>query len=400
MRYPILLSLLPLAAGLAACGGGDDDEATPVEQPAYLTASQVETIDGGSTFVTPTKALPSGTLDLGASLEIPGFAQIQAHDGSVYITTNRFTITRYEVGDTLEAKETINLSDQGFVTIDQSMFLSNERAFVVNSDQFEILEWNPTKMTVTGKTSIAGFKRPDWGYEYRGGFVRASDRTIFLYWAYTNERQTFLNEFIVGVYKIDTGALTILDEPTCAATAGFGGFFDEQGDLYLISDSFGGFTRFGGYPDPKDACVLRIKAGENTFDSSYRFLPATAMNGFEPWGFYYAGNGIAYTTGVDPSKQGEYPSLYDFIFAPIHAGFTLDLKTSTATKLDNVPPDGVGFGSVTVGDQLLIPRSTGKVVFDTVENVNTAVYNLSGATRTAVSQFSTPGYLGNVLRIR
>ncbi len=131
--------------------------------------------------------------------------------------------------------------------------------------------------------------------------------------------------------------LKILEDDTCSATGGYGGFFDEQGDLYLIADNFGGFTRFGGFPDPKDACVRRIRAGETTFDPDYRFVPTQAMGGLEPWGLYYAGNGIAYTTAVDPTKLGNYSSVYEFVLAPIHEGYTLDIRAQTAAKLDGVP---------------------------------------------------------------
>jgi hypothetical protein len=397
-RLLVLSSCLSFTIVTAGCGGDDDKGGGAV--PSFLTVSQVETLDGSSTLVAGTEGLPSGVLDLSTAHEFPGYASVQLHDGSLYVSADDFTITRYEIGATLEPQETINLADQGLQWLDESMFLDSQRAFFINGDQLDIVEWNPTTMTVTAETSIAGLKRTDWAHEYRGSFLRASDRTIFIYWTYTNDRVTFVNDFVLGVYKIDTGTLTIIEDDTCSATAGFGGFFDEEGDLYLIADNFGGFTRFGNFPDPKDACVLRIRADQDTLDPDYRFVPAQALGGLEPWGLYYAGDGIAYTTAVDPTKLNDYPSVFEFIFAPIHEGYTLDLRARTALRLDGVPPDGVGFDSVRFENQLLVPRSTGKVRIYDVENIDTTVYGLNSATRAATPQFTMPGYLNAVLRVR
>lgn len=61
------------------------------------------------------------------------------------------------------------------------------------------------------------------------------------------------------------------------------------------------------------------------FDPGYRFLPAEVLGGLEPWGFYYAGQEVAYTTAVDPERLNQYPSVYEFIFERTHQGYTINV---------------------------------------------------------------------------
>jgi len=147
--------------------------------------------------------------------------------------------------------------------------------------------------------------------------------------------------------------------------------------------------------------VLRIRSGSDTLDPDYRFSPTQALgNGLAPWGLYYAGNGIAYTTAVNPAQLPEYDSVFEFIFAPVHAGYTLDVRNLSAAPIDAMPPDAVGFESVRLDEQLLVPRSTAAADIYDVNDIQTTVYGLSGTAGTASRLFSMPGYLGNAIRLR
>jgi hypothetical protein len=135
----------------------------------------------------------------------------------------------------------------------------------------------------------------------------------------------------------------------------------------------------------------------DVFDPAYRWKPSESLGGgLEPWGLYYAGQGVAYTTAVDAARLGEYNGVFEFIFAPIHQGYTLDVATRTSRKLPDLPLDGVGFESVPFEGKLLIPRSTGKIRVYDIETVDTTVYSLDGAAGTTQQLFKMPGYLETV----
>jgi hypothetical protein len=254
-------------------------------------------------------------------------------------------------------------------------------------------------MRIVAEYDISGLKLEGWGSEYRNGFARVSDGKLFLQWAYNNNREEFLNDFVVGVFDTKKKTLDVLKDDICSSSAAFGGFFDEAEDLYLIADSFGGFTFFGN-AEPKSDCVLRVKHDASELDPTYRFVPSKAMSGLAPWGFYYAGNGRAYTTAVDPADLANYGSVFEFIFAPIHEGYTLDLENMSAQKVANMPPDAVGFKSVTVDGLALIPRSTAAAEVYEVDDVRTTVYTLNADGSQATERFRMAGYLGNATRLR
>lgn len=403
MRY--LCVPLVLAMATAGCGQDEGGSKTGVPLPpgsTYVTVSQVETPDGASTMLAFTADIPSGDLDLSSGLELPGYAEVAVHDGSLYVGNGEaLTITRYDVvDDHLIERGSLGLQEQGLTWINELFFVSSERAYTVNSDQLRVIEWNPSTLEIVAEHDISALARDGWGHEYRGGHLREQDGVLFFVWAYTNDRKTFVNDFIVGAFDTETNTLEVLVDEECPASAGFGGFFDEAGDLYLPADSFGGFTYLGS-DDPKQACIRRIRAGERTFDPEYLMRPTEALgSGLAPWGLYYAGHGTAYTTAVDPANLAKYDTVYELIFDPIHEGYTLDLAQGTSNKLTSMPPDAVGFESVTVDGLALVPRSAGSVQLYEIENVQTKVYTLDGATKTATPRFTMPGYMGLVARLR
>jgi hypothetical protein len=396
---------MSLAVGAFGCGddsGGESYVRVP-SGPVYLTLANVDTPDGSSTYVVPTSGIPTGQLDLSQALEVTGYAGFATFDGGFFVADGEtFTITRYDIVDDrlVPSPLTLSLQGTGIDFIYELMILDEDRAFVVNEAQYEIIEWNPTTMELVDTYDISALKRDGWGNEHRGSFLRKADGTIFFLWTYTNDRVDFINNFIVGVFDTTTGTLDVIEDEDCPTSAGFGGFFDEVGDLYLLADNFGGFTYFGS-DDPKEACIERIKAGATALDETYTVEPTAALGGtLAPWGFYYAGHGVAYTTGVDPSLVANYDSVFEFIFAPIHEGYTIDLVAGTSVHLDGMPPDAVGFDSVTIDGIALVPRSTGSVqVFD-VDNVQTTVYALDGANSTTMPQFTMPGSMSDMTRLR
>jgi hypothetical protein len=412
-NHTLLLTRGALLAALLACGddadvattgssGNLNPESTSPGGELFAFVSQVTTQDATTTFLALTDALPMDALNLSDAMELPGFGDVFRFENELYVANGEtFEIERHRLeGNALVREATLSLQGRGIDFLGDLYFVDAEHAYTVNGAQYSVIEFNPTTMTITGEHDLGALRREGWGSEYRGAFLRGSDGKIFLYWAYTNDRTEFINDFVLGVFDTASRSLTVLEQPDCPATAGFGGFFDEQGDLYLIADSFGGFTFFGSSA-PKGACVLRIRAGSDTIDPDYRFFPTQALgNGLAPWGLYYAGNGLAYTTAVDPAQLPEYDSVFEFIFAPVHEGWTLDIRNQTAARIAAMPPDAVGFESVTLDEQLLIPRSTAAADIYDVNDIQTTVYGLRGSDGVASRLFTMPGYLGNAVRLR
>jgi hypothetical protein len=401
LRYSLICWSL-----LAGCGDDAEDPSSSQDDAGadtlYMVASAVSTTDESNLLMMVGKSLDNASLDPAKSMQFPGGGNVAVLGDKFYVAESEAdTITRYtyENGSFVKGPA-ISFLGEGIEYLSGYLELHNpERAFIISGDTLKIYEWNPTTMQRGPSYDISGLKKEGWGHEFRGAFER-SDGKIFLYWAYTNDRKEFLNDFTVGVFDTKTNTFSkVLTDPACPTSAGFGGYFDENEDLYLIADNFGLFTKFGGFPNQKEACILRIKKGSDELDPSFRLLPKQALGGREPWGLYYAGKGIAYTTTVDPAKINEYASVFELIFAPIHKGFLIDTTRDTATEVKDIPLTGVGFASQTVDGKLLVPRSTGTVKIFDVEASQCTVYDVR-SDATAVPLFSLPGDLSRVVRIR
>lgn len=388
-----------LDSGVAA------DSATPAPsaESRYLVATSVDTADESNLLMMVANKLDNASLDPSKALQFPGGGNVAVYGGKYYVVKSEGdTITRYtyDNGAFKQDGDQISFLNEGIEFIAGYFEIHNAtRAYLISGSLLKIFEWNPTTMTRGPVYDISSLKKEGWGHEFRGAFER-SDGKLFLQWAYTNDRKDFINDFTVAVFDTKTNTISkVITDTVCPTSAAFGGYFDESEDLYLIADNFGLFTKFGGFPNQKEACILRIKKGSDELDASFRLVPKQALGGLEPWGLYYAGNGIAYTTAVDPAKINQYASVFELIFAPIHKGFLIDTTKNTSSEVKNIPLTGVGFASFTVDGQLLVPRTTGTVkVFD-VEASQSTIYSVK-ADATATPLFALPGTLSRIVRIR
>jgi hypothetical protein len=375
----------------------------PAAEAIYVVGSSVSSADETSFLVTVGKSLDNSVLDPSKGLLVAGGGNAAVRDGKIYVSESvNQLITRYTYEDGALVKgPQLSFLNKGFQYFagyfDVGATLPG-RAFLVSDSNYKVFEWNPETMTLTGEYDISGLKKDGWGQEFRGSFLR-SDGKLFLYWAYTNDRTAFVNEFTVGVFDTNSKTLSkVLTDPSCPITAGFGGYFDEQEDLYLIADNFGIFTKFN-YPEPKEACILRIKKGSEELDPTFKRMPKTALGGREPWGLYYAGNGFAYTTAIDPAKAKDYASPYELIFAPVHTGWMLNVAADTAIEIKDIPPTGVGFAAQRVDGRLLATRTTGSVKIFDVEATQSTVYDIR-TNGTATPLFAFPGESVVINRLR
>lgn len=406
MGGPLLDASLSGAPGLGNAAPGTTPEGTldggasPAQPELYVVSTSISAGDQGTLLVLWGNALSNEALDPQKGLKFSGYGEVDVMGDYVYITEDEpKTITRYSfVNGALVKGPSVSFAGRGVDYLGTDI-ISPERALVANAPAMKLIEWNPTTMTITSEHDLSALKKPGWGHEYRDGFYRKDDGKFFFYWAYTNDRKTFLNEFTAGVFDTKTNTLKVIHDPSTPMTAGFGGWLDEQGDLYMFADNFGLFTKFGGYPNPKEAALLRVKKGEDQLDPTYKKLLAPTLSGREPWGLYYAGDGLAYTTAIDPSIINNYGSVFELIFAPVHKGYIVDLKNDSAKEIPNVPLTGMGFESFNVNGRLLVPRTSGKVkVFD-IEASQCTVYEIS-KDATATPLFSLPGSVYDIHKLR
>ena len=397
----------PLVLALAACDAGSGKPPpTQGSGPLYAVAYDVNAPDGTWTgYLGLHDTLALGTVDTSAALELPGNPSVMAALGSIFVASDELkTITRYDVVDgRFVERGTLSLVNEGMPFLYDADIVSDTQAFNWNGATFELVEWNPTSMTITRRHDLSGLKREDFGMEWRAAdapMYRAQDGVLFYYVAYTTQRTTYANALHVVLFDTRSGEWKLLKDERCGESAGFGGWMVENGDAYLFSDNFGSLAEIlAGIRRP--SCLLRVKAGERTFDANYLLDLNALLGGKQAWGLYYAGNGKAYTAALDMGRKGEFNHPYNFLFADIHPFFRVDVEAGTATQVTAMQPAGVGWNPFRIGDKLYMPRTTGRFTqVGNWESAESALWELNAETNEAVELFRVPGTPSLVTRLR
>ncbi|HEX8701336.1 MAG TPA: hypothetical protein VF815_21095 [Myxococcaceae bacterium] len=404
--FPHRLAAALLTLALAACTDDPAPEPAPTEGPLYAVAVDVVSPDRTwASYLSLRGELPTGALDVSGAVEITGSPTLVAAEGAIFVGRDETkTWTRYTEQDgRLVADASVSFANEGMSFLYTAEVVSPTQAFSWSDKALELIEWNPTTMTITKRHDLSGLERTDYGMEWRGSapaLYRAQDGVLFYYVAYTTNRQTYRNRFHVVLFDTRTGAWQLLEDTRCGETAGFGGFVDEAGDTYLFSDNFGALADIlAGIQRP--ACLLRVKAGERRIDPDYMVDLNALVGGNQAWGLYYAGNGRAYTSGLNMARKAEFNHPYNFLFADIHPFYALDLRAGTGALVPALAPAGVGWNAYSVDGQLFLPRTTG--TFTRVGNWETAesaVLSLDPAAGTATELFRAPGTISLMTRLR
>ena len=100
----------------------------------------------------------------------------------------------------------------------------------------------------------------------------------------------------------------------------------ENGDVYIIPEA-----RVAGGTPARPSGVLRIKAGETDFDTSYFYNLSDQLGGYDARGLYYIGNGKLLTKVWNRSIDAD---INGYFGGKVWEEYLVDLTTRTATKLD------------------------------------------------------------------
>ena len=390
-RKPARLAALAAACALslAGCGDndggggdGDDDGTTDDgddgpdagEQPAVLVAERVFTPEGRNYYVSVLPDVPGGTIDRAQALELSS-ADIEVFNDSVYIRDrDANTMTRYRVSADLELVEEGQLS---FAGVDlgtgryHSAYLTPERAYVMDSAGWRLIEWNPTAMELTGEEVAIDFAdKPDLPFGALGPAARVGDRLISpIYW------EDFDNLIVYpgsGALIMDaTGA----EPPVFIEDARVGGAFragaDDSGDAYLTGVIGGDLRLFGsalGGASMPASGLLRIPDGENAFDPDY-FVDVEAITGsIGAWAIHRIDDTTVLAQVYDPEAPDPvdidaYADSTDFVYVLI------DTEEETFAPVEELVVGGRGnAGDHVVDGRLYVQaaRGTGEDQFESV----------------------------------
>ena len=280
----IAIALVVLAwICLAAAGCGDGNAATPDAAadsstdapPSVLLAERVFTPAGRQYVLSVLPEVPSAEVDRSQALVLDS-ADVEQFHGKVYVRDRvANTMTRY----TVTADRKLMMDGQlSFATLAlgtarySNAFVSDERAYLMDSTDWRLIGWNPSTMTLNGEViSIVGMKKDPTLTGSISPAVQVGNRLVA---AINWENFTNLAMFPgSGVLMIDpaTPSAPVFIEDTRVG-GGFRITAAANGDAYLTG-TVGGDVRkfgsaFGGGALPASG-IVKLASGQTAFDASY-----------------------------------------------------------------------------------------------------------------------------------
>lgn len=378
---------LLMALNVVSCSDDDDDNPSSSEN-SYILLS----FNNASTSGSVSYALPFTLSDTVTALSTSNAIETTSDNaptvfnfnGSLYLDEyTKSKISKWDLDDNgnFTKSSEANFSDLGYPS--NICFKSSEVAFVGGPGAFKIAIFNPTTMTRTGFIDLSPVSQAGTVTDFPSAGATVETELVseiiirddYLYAAlyYCNMTTWMPNTKTCEIVVIDltqvdnsssdnSGAVVKRITDTRGsytggwATGGGSSFMllDENNDIYVLCHNmWGNYSSVTGLP----ACVLRINDGETDFDQDYYFDVEAASSGYPVMGLEYAGNGIFFGLGQDPT-QIDPTDPYSYFLDPIYNWYQFNLYTKTATRVSDVYTKAAITKSYFENSKVYLPFST------------------------------------------
>ncbi len=307
MSRDLNLTQAALAATLlTACVTGCGSDASSAgaahdgQAPLYLISTSVLTDDLSTSYLTVVDSLAAGPqLQLDNALEFSngGRAFGAPKDGVVYVTSYEdptLTEVKVRADGTLDKGRVLSFLNQGISDTTGAnvlYFISPTKAYFVSQETQEIVVWDPSEMAVIKAIPLEIPILPS------STFVRFYPQPIvvgdklLLISSESDDNDIYAPPVITVVDYEHDRVLSNERESRCP---GLGtSALDARGDRYFAQDGYAVGVHFK-FPDKAPApCLLRIRAGETSFDPGWSRALDTDL-GTQIW------------TGATPGPDGKF----------------------------------------------------------------------------------------------
>ena len=263
---------------LVGCGDGSEPAGSR-ESPRYVLSSVVFDADyNATTYLALLDSVDVEEIDLSRAREFAGFADIWVHDGSVFVSTEDFIITKFAI----EGRELLEQGRLGFASygptdfgLHRNVFISPTKAYFLNGNT-EYLRCNPRSMEIEGTVPLPELPDRDGlkafpGYSDRAARIRDGLLYQPMYW--TDESYfKFTPDSRVLVVDVALDEIVGTLEAPCPGLDFATG--DSAGNLYFSSWVFapGGATEL----NQPATCVVQIAAADPSPSVSFSIADVTS----------------------------------------------------------------------------------------------------------------------------
>jgi hypothetical protein len=279
-------ALLIGAAAHSSCSGSPTQPSGgSLEGTAYVATTRIWDDTTTTSYVHVLPSVAAGTqVDPSQALEVPGAAKLFSFDDLGWFAIGGGespAITRYTLDDRgrLARSKSISLGDYGVTDLwDSLYFVSPEKAYYPDTDQSQLVVWNPTTMTVTRSIALPQTVRE--GYLSYYGLTpirRGTDLVFSVGWFDWIEHDTVLAE--TGLVVLDTVTDTVKRYDVDARCGGMTQAIEvASGDAYFVSSALAGAAYRVGRLASKP-CALRLPRGADALDPSFAVMLDTLAAG-------------------------------------------------------------------------------------------------------------------------
>ena len=274
-----LFSMLTIALLTFTSCNQDDDEVAQIgnnEDALFGFLTAVEDPDGRVNFLhTTTELGPDVKFDPSVSLELPGYSRFWAQEktGKFYIGQSEdLTVTKWHITEDtgFEKGQTVSFQGEGTQQISQTMAIVSEtKAYYIDFSQGQLIVINPEEMVIDKVIPLPAQMAPvvdGLNIVFESGKYHIVNDRLFIPVGWTDRESTLRQATGLAVVNTNTDQVTYTEDDRVATA--FNVVAMDNGDLYfgaswpVVYDQEGReIGRKGG--------LLRIKAGETTFDPGY-----------------------------------------------------------------------------------------------------------------------------------
>ncbi len=380
---PRLAGLVCLSASLAlsAAGCSDDEDATPGVGGSSNAAGVGGASEGGAGgspggsepgpvavltrvcgpdeclhYLNAFAELPeSQSIDRKLGAESGNTQGVVFGDAAYIFDRDDQSVTRWTIASDLELQrgETVSFQNAGVADACAicNVFGDATHAYMVDSTGGSIVTWNPTTMEIVNVQALpedaltrdglpAGFA---WPTVVNGRAYMAAA------WMNYDTLETYGAAAVVTFdATTDEPEVTVIEDDRCGVTSAVTPFADAAGNVYVVGDWSSGLDQIGkATPAPNPACLLRINAGEESFDPDYYVDLLEVAGARALYGAYGMAGGTKMLLNYWPLSED--PPTAEAIAEDPYAYYSgtfrysvLDLATETTTEVNDIPPAGAG----------------------------------------------------------
>ncbi len=379
----LALSFLTVILFVSCSSDDDNNNTTTTVSDPFVLSLAIQGSEGGFTYYTvPFEDVMSGTLTAtGTGIEQPGYYDFTQIDETIYsigglddtnvvginLNTNNELTTIGDVSFANALSDIVKADDETLVSVS----LSSSSDMVT----FRTFDVNTLSVTSTVQSATSNLTDTSDVPAYSGMGIVGDYLFLSYYisnpttWAtnYTDQAQ-------VAVYSYpELEFQEVITDDRVGPIGGFniksGLIKDESGNIYAVSHTnpANGYSQF-----TKSAGILKINAGETSFDQDYFFDIEEATGGYNTAHLKYLGNGLAFAE-INTAARANQATWSD---SPLQSAI-INLETQEVNFITGVPEHNGD------GRRLAALYSNGYIYLCIPEDGAINVYRMDTSTYTA-----------------